>query len=190
MRKAVLLFLLLPVVLLSGCASILAGLGAAQDASFASASSAVSRSGASSDAAESARPSVLPSTPEGAESAPSNAADAGTPEAEIAGEYEYAEGQFLSRFTVSETDGVKSAALMFWHNYGASASDEDFFFTWEDGKRQYSVLGNRSGKQFALCFTPTETGLRISVVCEEGAYYSWTAGQADEVWSDAEYTAE
>lgn len=79
---------------------------------------------------------------------------------------------------------------MFWHNYGASASDEVFFFTWEDGKWRYSVLGNRSGRQFALCFTPTETGLRISVVCEDGAYYSWTAGQADTVWSDAEYTAE
>ena len=90
----------------------------------------------------------------------------------------------------ASTSAGYGAALMFWHNYGASASDEDFFFTWEDGKWRYSVLGNRSGRQFALCFTPTETGLRISVVCEDGAYYSWTAGQADTVWSDAEYTAE
>jgi len=63
-------------------------------------------------------------------------------------------------------------------------------FDFSGGRRCADVLGNRSGRQFALCFTPTETGLRISVVCEDGAYYSWTAGQADTVWSDAEYTAE
>lgn len=47
----------------------------------------------------------------------------------------------------ASTSAGVGAALMFWHNYGASASDED------------------------------------------GAYYSWTAGQADTVWNDAEYTA-
>ena len=101
--------------------------------------------------------------------------------------YEYAEGEFLSNFSIEEVNGVKNVFLMFWHNYGASSSDEDFFFEWEDGKWEYEVIGNRSKKKFLLNFIPTEEGLIIKVTCMEGAYYEWQTGQKKEVWSEEEY---
>ena len=102
--------------------------------------------------------------------------------------YEYADGEFLSDFSIYEMDGTKHAELMFWHNYGASSSDEDFFFEWEDGKWEYEVTGNRSGRTFLLNFTPTNTGLIITVVCKEGTYYTWQTGTEAEEWVNAEYT--
>ena len=102
--------------------------------------------------------------------------------------YEYADGEFLSDFSIYEMDGTKHAELMFWHNYGASSSDEDFFFEWEDGKWEYEVTGNRSGRTFLLNFTPTNTGLIIRVVCKEGTYYAWQTGAEAEEWVNAEYT--
>lgn len=102
--------------------------------------------------------------------------------------YEYADGEFLSVFSICEMDGTKQAELMFWHNYGASSSDEDFFFEWEDGKWEYEVTGNRSGRTFLLNFTLTNTGLIIRVVCKEGTYYAWQTGAEAEEWVNAEYT--
>lgn len=102
--------------------------------------------------------------------------------------YEYADGEFLSDFSIYEMDGTRHAELMFWHNYGASSSDEDFFFEWEDGKWEYEVTGNRSGRTFLLNFTPTNKGLIITVVCKEGTYYTWQTGTEAEEWVNAEYT--
>lgn len=104
--------------------------------------------------------------------------------------YSYTNGEFLSEFSVYETDGKKQAELMFWHNYGASASDEDFFFDWEEGKSEYELIGDRSKKRFRIDFTTTDTGLRIKVVCLDGVYCSWNTGQSAELWSDEEYTKE
>ena len=102
--------------------------------------------------------------------------------------YEYADGQFLSDFSIEESEGKKRGILAFWHNYGDSASDEDFFFDWEDGKWDYELTGSRSGKKFLVNFTPTESGMQIKVTCTEGAYYSWETGQSAEEWVNAEYT--
>lgn len=101
--------------------------------------------------------------------------------------YEYADGQFLSDFSIEESEGKKRGILAFWHNYGDSASDEDFFFDWEDGKWDYELTGSRSGKQFLVNFTPTEAGMQIKVTCTEGAYYSWETGQSAAEWVNAEY---
>ena len=86
-----------------------------------------------------------------------------------------------------ESEGKKRGILAFWHNYGDSASDEDFFFDWEDGKWDYELTGSRSGKQFLVNFTPTEAGMQIKVTCTEGAYYSWETGQSAAEWVNAEY---
>lgn len=101
--------------------------------------------------------------------------------------YEYAEGEFLSNFSIYERDGKKHAELMFWHNYGASSSDEDFFFEWEDDKWEYEVTGNRSGNIFLLNFIPTNTGFKIKVVCKEKPYYVWQTGEEAEEWINEEY---
>ena len=102
--------------------------------------------------------------------------------------YSYANGEFVSDFSIYETDGKKRAELMFWHNYGDSSSDEDFFFDWEEGKLEYELTGNRAQKRFRVNFTPTDTGLQIKVTCLDGAYFSWQTGQSAEVWSDEGYT--
>lgn len=102
--------------------------------------------------------------------------------------YSYMNGEFVSEFSTYEADGKKKAELMFWHNYGGSSSDEDFFFDWEEGKLEYELIGNRAQKRFRINFTPTDNGIRIKVTCLEGAYFSWQTGQHVEVWSDEEYT--
>ena len=102
--------------------------------------------------------------------------------------YSYANGEFVSDFSIYETDGKKRAELMFGHNYGDSSSDEDFFFDWEEGKLEYELTGNRAQKRFRVNFTPTDTGLQIKVTCLDGAYFSWQTGQSAEVWSDEGYT--
>lgn len=101
--------------------------------------------------------------------------------------YEYVNGEFVSVFSVNNNGNVKNAELMFWHNYGLSSSDEDFFFEWEDGKWEYTVLGNRAHKYFLLTFTPTAKGMLIKVACLEGTYFSWENFQSAEVWINAEY---
>lgn len=101
--------------------------------------------------------------------------------------YSYMNGEFVSDFSIYETDGKKKAELMFWHNYGDSSSDEDFFFDWEEGKLEYELTGNRAQKRFRVNFTPIDTGVRIKVTCLDGAYFSWQTGQSAEVWSDEEY---
>lgn len=104
-----------------------------------------------------------------------------------AGNYKYISGEFLSNFSISDVDGTKNASLMFWHNYGESSTDEEFFFEWENGKWEYEVLGNRSGKIFLLKFTPTKEGMLIEVMCTEGTSYSWELGQESEEWVNVEY---
>lgn len=101
--------------------------------------------------------------------------------------YRYTNGQYLSDFSFKEVEDRKSVELMFWHNYGDSSSDEEFFFEWENGKWEYEVLGNRSGKRFLLKFAPTNEGVMIEVICQEGIYYSWESGEEDEEWINAEY---
>lgn len=101
--------------------------------------------------------------------------------------YEFVSGEFLSDFSIYEKNEMKNAELIFWHNYGASSSDEDFFFEWENGKWEYEVIGGRSGEKFLLNFTPTNKGIRIRVACKGKKYYSWQTGQKAEEWINAEY---
>ena len=102
--------------------------------------------------------------------------------------YEYSHGEFLSRFDINSSNGVRKASLAFWFNYGNSPSMEDFFFDWIDGKYEYEVKGNRANKMFHLKFTPTDNGMQIRVVCSEGIYYDWESQTESEVWADVEYT--
>lgn len=101
--------------------------------------------------------------------------------------YEYVNGEFLSYFSIDEIDGKKNAALLFWHNFGESASDEEFFFEWIDGKLDYEVVGNRSKKKCLLKFNQTNEGVIIRVTCIDGIYYSWETGEKDEEWVNGEY---
>ena len=64
---------------------------------------------------------------------------------------------------------------------------KNFFFEWQDGKWDYEVIGNRSGKKFLLNFTPTNKGLNIKVTCKDGSYYSWQTGRKGIDWINAEY---
>ena len=102
--------------------------------------------------------------------------------------YRYSNGEYLSELSImNNSKDYNNAQLMFWHNYGASSSDEDFLFHWESGKSEYVVQGNRSKKQFLLKFTPTQSGMQIQVTCQDGQYYSWTNGTQSETWINANY---
>lgn len=102
--------------------------------------------------------------------------------------YQYSTGEFLSELQIiNNGKDYNNACLMFWHNYGMSSSDEDFFFHWEEGKSEYIVQGERSKKQFVIRFTPSQAGMRIQVICKDGSYYSWTSGTKSETWVDAGY---
>ena len=102
--------------------------------------------------------------------------------------YEHADGEFLSNFHLEQEDnGDKTAYLLFWYNYGASASVEDFFFEWNDQQTTYELVGQRSGKRFEVTFEfIDENTIDISVRCEE-EYYNWKTGDKGAIWSDAEY---
>ncbi len=101
--------------------------------------------------------------------------------------FRYINGEFLSDFSISEEDGKKNAGLLFWHNYGESSSDEDFFFEWENGKWEYEVVGNRSKKKFLIEFTPVNEGMTIKVICLEGNCFSWETGKESDLWINTEY---
>ena len=98
--------------------------------------------------------------------------------------YEYAEGELLSQFSI-DTDN--QAYLGFWHNYGDFPSEEDFSFTWVEGKWEYQEVGMRSRKNFILRFTPTDTGMTIQVTCADGNYFDWKSAQPAAQWSNLEY---
>lgn len=104
------------------------------------------------------------------------------------GKFKYSKGDLVSVFSINENNGKKNAEIGFWHNYGDSSSDEDFFFDWEDGTWEYEVLGNRSHKKFLLCFTPVTEGVSIQVTCLEGTYFAWETSQENVEWVNAKYT--
>ncbi len=105
------------------------------------------------------------------------------------GIYEYAEGEYISDLEIYEENGVKKAFLGFWHNYGDSASDEDFSFVWEDGKWKYQLIGNRSGEAFDLDITPEDSEhIHIKLTQSEwNGSYSWPSGNTTPVWLDTEF---
>jgi len=104
------------------------------------------------------------------------------------GEYRYQNGEYVSELSIYEENGVKKATLMFWHDYGESSSDEDFFFVWENGKWQYSLIGNRTGEAFLMEVTPTENGINMKLTQQEwNGTYSWPDGNNTAEWVDAEY---
>jgi len=110
--------------------------------------------------------------------------DESTSDTEISvkdGTFEYQDGDLLSSFSALIGDG-NYVGLAFWHNYGDSASDEDFIFEWEDGKWEYTVVGGRSGREFLIVFTPAESGMNIQVTCFDGTYYTWKTGEKAEEW--------
>ena len=98
--------------------------------------------------------------------------------------YEYAEGELLSQFSI-DTDN--QAYLGFWHNYGDFPSEEDFSFTWVEGKWEYQEVGMRSRKNFILRFTPTDMGMTIQVTCADGVNFDWKSAQPAAQWSNLEY---
>ena len=105
------------------------------------------------------------------------------------GTYGYTEGEYMSNLEIYEENGVKKAFLGFWHNYGNSASDEDFYFVWEDGKWKYQLIGNRSGEAFDLDITPEDSEhIHIKLTQSEwNGAYSWPSGNATPVWLDTEF---
>ena len=105
------------------------------------------------------------------------------------GTYGYTEGEYMSNLEIYEENGVKKAFLGFWHNYGDSASDEDFSFVWEDGKWKYQLIGNRSGEAFDLDITPEDSEhIHIKLTQSEwNGSYSWPSGNTTPVWLDTEF---
>ena len=105
------------------------------------------------------------------------------------GIYEYTEGEYISDLEIYEENGVKKAYLGLWHNYGDSASDEDFYFVWEDGKWKYQIIGNRSAEAFDLDITPEDSEhIHIKLTQSEwNGSYSWPSGNTTPVWLDTEF---
>ena len=101
--------------------------------------------------------------------------------------YEFSNGEILSQLYFETVDGKKMANLFFWHNYGASASDEDFVFLWNDNKSLYKLQGNRSKKFFNVCFRyENEQIIKIDIICQE-EYYNWITGEKDNIFLSADY---
>ena len=102
--------------------------------------------------------------------------------------YEYCNDQFISDFEITESNGIQNATLMFWHDWGESASDEEFFFEWDDAINEYDVMGMRSNRMFHLYFEPTDTGIYINVTCIDDSYFSWQTGQESDEWVAENYS--
>lgn len=102
------------------------------------------------------------------------------------GNYIYENGEWLSRLEVEEVNGKMNCFLGFWHNYGESSSDEDLFFVYEKGKKEYSVFANRAGTDAQIIIQPKGEKVRVKVAIPE-IEYSWDGSG---VWVDQEYVKE
>lgn len=85
------------------------------------------------------------------------------------GIYRYSSGDFLAELRVDIVDGKKQCYWGEW--YGASASIEDFEFTWIDGIYDYEVIGWRSKQLLKVSIELQEQSIVINLFNTEGQIY-------------------
>lgn len=141
------------------------------------------------DSEESAAEEFEQTTGEDVQDSTADAEESAVIETLAVGTYGYTEGEYISQLQIYEENGVKKAYLGLWHNYGDSASDEDFYFVWEDGKWKYQIIGNRSAEAFDLDITPEDSEhIHIKLTQSEwNGSYSWPSGNTTPVWLDTEF---
>lgn len=102
------------------------------------------------------------------------------------GTYEYADGEFLSHFTVDYSSGSPYFNLSFWYQYGASASIEDFLnVPLVEGQSTYHLKGNRSQMEHEITITPQSDGTIWIKVQMLGAGQTW---YDNGLWVDGAYS--
>lgn len=103
------------------------------------------------------------------------------------GNYRYSDGDFVAELQVTTVGEKKECYWGEWYNSGASASVEDFVFTWEKGKTEYEVQGQRSGQALQVRIEPQSESVIITIENKEGVlYYGAGMEQQGTVFS-AEY---
>lgn len=104
------------------------------------------------------------------------------------GVYRYSDGDFRAELQVSTVGNKKQCYWGEWYNYGASASVEDFVFTWEDGKTEYEVQGQRSGETLSVKLDVQGESVIITIKNQNGVLYYGAGMQQEEKEFWAEYT--
>lgn len=101
--------------------------------------------------------------------------------------YKYENNGYYAYFQI---DKEGNASLQYYVP-GVYATAEDFYFSWDDGKTSYELMGERSKYDFDVTFSPSdETHLEIAVVCKQ-PYFAWEGmREGDTVWSDAVFVVD
>ena len=103
------------------------------------------------------------------------------------GVYRYSDGDFRAELQVSTVGDKKQCYWGEWYNYGASASVEDFVFTWEDGKTEYEVQGQRSGETLSVKFDIQGEAVIITIKNQDGILHYGAGMQQEGKEFQAEY---
>lgn len=103
------------------------------------------------------------------------------------GVYRYSDGDFRAELQVSTVGDKKQCYWGEWYNYGASASVEDFVFTWEDGKTEYEVQGQRSGETLSVKFDIQGEAVIITIKNKDGILHYGAGMQQEGKEFQAEY---
>ena len=104
------------------------------------------------------------------------------------GVYRYSDGDFRAELQVCTEGDKKQCYWGEWYNYGASASVEDFVFTWEDGKAEYEVQGRRSGETLSVKLDIQGETVAITIKNQDGVLYYGAGMQQEGKEFQAEYS--
>lgn len=103
------------------------------------------------------------------------------------GIYRYSDGDFRAELQVSTVGDKKQCYWGEWYNYGASSSVEDFVFTWEDGKTEYEVQGQRSGETLSVKLEIKGESVVITIKNQDGVLHYGAGMQQEGKEFQAEY---
>lgn len=105
------------------------------------------------------------------------------------GTYEYADGEYLSHFSVDYSSGSPCFNLSFWYQYGQSASIEDFLnVPLVEGQSTYRLQGNRSRQEHEITILPQADGtiwIKVQMLSSGQTWYDngiWVDGTYSKVW--------
>ncbi len=102
------------------------------------------------------------------------------------GTYEYADGEYLSHFSVDYSSGSPCFNLSFWYQYGQSASIEDFLnVPLVEGQSTYRLQGNRSRQEHEITILPQADGtiwIKVQMLSSGQTWYD------NGIWVDGTYS--
>lgn len=102
------------------------------------------------------------------------------------GTYEYADGEYLSHFSVDYSSGSPCFNLLFWYQYGQSASIEDFLnVPLVEGQSTYRLQGNRSRQEHEITIMPQADGtiwIKVQMLSSGQTWYD------NGLWVDGTYS--